>query len=98
MHMGISIGIRELRQNASRYLRLVRAGQTITLTDRGEPFAEIHPVKQRGGILEQLIASGRATAPTASIKDFLDRYHPEPRRPGEPTLSEVLDEQREERL
>jgi prevent-host-death family protein len=96
--MGISIGIRELRQNASRYLRLVRAGQTITLTDRGEPFAEIRPVKQSGGILERLIAEGRARPPTGSLKEFLDNYHPEPRRPGEPKLSDVLDEQREERL
>ena len=96
--MGISIGIRELRQNASRYLRLVRAGQTITLTDHGEPFAEIRPLNRSGGILERLIAEGRATPPTGSLKDFLDQHPPAPRRPGEPKLSEILDEQREERL
>jgi prevent-host-death family protein len=94
--MGISIGIRELRQNASRYLRLVRAGQTITLTDRGQPFAEIRPVKQPTSVLEQLIAEGRATAPTGSIQDFLDKHPPQPPRPGDPKLSDVVIQARAE--
>jgi antitoxin (DNA-binding transcriptional repressor) of toxin-antitoxin stability system len=33
------IGIRELRQNASRYLALVKAGQTVEVTERGELVA-----------------------------------------------------------
>ena len=33
------IGIRELRQNASAFLRLVKAGETIQIAERGRPVA-----------------------------------------------------------
>ncbi|MDT7703988.1 MAG: hypothetical protein QOJ30_6313, partial [Pseudonocardiales bacterium] len=33
------IGVRELRQNASRYLALVKGGETVEVTERGELVA-----------------------------------------------------------
>ena len=39
-HMA-SIGIRELNQQTSQVLDRVRAGETIEITDRGVPVAEI---------------------------------------------------------
>jgi prevent-host-death family protein len=53
-----SIGIRELRQQASRYLREVQRGETIEVTDRGRPVARLVPVAGDGA-LEQLAATGR---------------------------------------
>jgi prevent-host-death family protein len=53
-----AIGIRELRQNASRYLRDVERGETIEVTDRGRPVARLIPVAHGGGI-DDLAASGR---------------------------------------
>ena len=53
-----AIGIRELRQQASRYLREVRAGETIAVTDRGNPVAWLVPVPEASG-LDELAASGR---------------------------------------
>ena len=41
-----SVGIRELRQNASRVLDLVKSGEKITVTERGKPIAEIVPIKK----------------------------------------------------
>ena len=82
--------------NASRYLRLVRAGETVTLTDRGEPFAEIRPVTHDESMLGRLIAAGRATAPTASITDFLDQRPARAMRPGQRKLSDAVIEAREE--
>jgi prevent-host-death family protein len=76
--MAIVIGILEFREHASRYLRRVRAGETITLTDRGQPFAEIRPVKASGGILDKLIAEGRATTPTIDFAEFLEKFPPLP--------------------
>ena len=38
------IGIRELRQHASRYLKRVAAGESIEVTDRGRPVARLVPV------------------------------------------------------
>lgn len=53
-----AIGIRELRQSASRYLRAVEAGETFEVTDRGRPVALLVPVP-RESRLERLVASGR---------------------------------------
>ncbi len=88
--MTIRIGIRELRQHASQYLRRVRAGETITLTDRGEPFAEIRPVNYRGSALDRLIATGRAKPAEADFTEFLDEYPPMPAKRGERPLSELV--------
>ena len=38
-----SIGVRELRQNASKYLAEVEAGACYTITDRGRPVAVLAP-------------------------------------------------------
>ena len=53
-----AIGIRELRQRASRYLRDVERGETIEVTDRGRPVARLVPVPRATGI-EELAAGGR---------------------------------------
>ena len=53
-----SIGVRELRQQASRYLREVQQGETIEVTDRGRPVARLVPVP-RAGDLAELERSGR---------------------------------------
>ena len=58
--MALSIGIRELRQNASRYLRLVEERrEPIEITDRGRPVALLTPLPKAQSRREQLIASGR---------------------------------------
>lgn len=54
----LSIGIRQLRQQASRYLREVERGETIEVTDRGRPVALLVPVSNAGRI-DRLLASGR---------------------------------------
>jgi prevent-host-death family protein len=38
-----TIGVRELRQHASRYLKEVAAGESIEITDRGHPIARLVP-------------------------------------------------------
>lgn len=51
------VGIRELRQKASEYLRRVEAGETIEVTDRGRPVALLTPIPEAPP-LERLRASG----------------------------------------
>ena len=97
--MAIHIGIRELRQNASLYLRRVRAGETITLTDRGEPFAEIRPIKQASGILDRLVAEGRARPPETDLAAFLAQPLPPASKRGKRALSdEVIRARADERF
>ena len=42
-----SIGVRELRQRASEYLREVEQGRTLEVTARGRPVARLVPVAAR---------------------------------------------------
>lgn len=53
-----SIGVRELRQRASEYLRQVETGQSLEITARGRTVALLVPVR-RTGHLDRLIAQGR---------------------------------------
>ena len=55
------IGVRELRQHASRYLARVRAGETIEVTDRGRAVARLVPVGEPSW--EDLIESGQVRPP-----------------------------------
>ena len=59
------VGVRELKTRLGRYLREVRRGRTIVVTDRGEPVAELRPVSMSGagsaGELDRLGALGHLT-------------------------------------
>jgi len=59
----LRIGVRELRQHASRYLALVARGERIEVTDRGRPVAMLVPLRRDGW--DDLVASGRVTPPAA---------------------------------
>ena len=89
-----SIGIRELRQDASRHLRDVERGETIEVTDRGRPVARLVPVPEATGV-EALIASGRITPPKGDLMEWLAANPPLEPEPGKLPLSEVLAEMRE---
>jgi prevent-host-death family protein len=52
-----SIGVRELRQHASRYLERVQQGETLEVTDRGRPVARLVPIGS--DVWTDLVASGR---------------------------------------
>lgn len=75
-----SIGIRELRQQASKYLRRVERGETIEVTDRGRPVALLVPVSRRSG-LEQLAASGRLVPATGDLLELGEPLEPAPQAP-----------------
>jgi prevent-host-death family protein len=91
--MPLSIGIRELRQNASRYLRLVEErGEPIEITDRGRPVALLTPVPKSESRIEQLRASGRIRPAKGSWRSLGPPLEP---TPGVPLPSEILAEMRE---
>jgi prevent-host-death family protein len=85
-----SIGIRELRQQASKHLRDVERGETIEVTDRGRPVALLVPVP-RSGAVARLVASGRMTPARG---DVLDLGEPLESLPGVRLPSEVLSDLR----
>ena len=90
-----SIGVRELRQNASKYLDRVKKGESIEVTERGVPIAVLGPVPvKKVSLLDRLIAEGRATAPTGNLMDIV----PIPADPDYdgPTSTEILIQMRED--
>ena len=63
-----TVGVRELRQNASVLLRRVAAGESIVVTDRGRPVARLSPVTGTGGVAE-LRAAGLLREPLRKMRD-----------------------------
>ena len=59
-----TVGVAELRQNLSRYLRLVEQGERLVVTERNRPVAELGPPPSTGEALDRLIAEGRVSRPT----------------------------------
>jgi prevent-host-death family protein len=80
------IGIRELRQRASEYLRRVEAGETIEVTDRGRPVALLTPIPEVPP-LERLRAAGNVDRGGGSLDDLPP---PLPLAPGQEAPSTVL--------
>ena len=66
MYMSDSVGVAELRQNLSVYLRRVSGGERLLVTDRNRPVAELGPAPSTGPDLDRLIAEGRVSRPSRS--------------------------------
>lgn len=63
------IGVRELRQHASRWLARVAAGESFEVTDRGRLVALLVPPPAREG-LDALVAAGRARPGEGHLADL----------------------------
>ena len=72
MYMSESVGIAELRQNLSKYLKLVAEGESLTVTDHNRPVAVLGPVPtiKRSPELQKLIDEGKVIPATGSIRDL----------------------------
>ncbi len=86
------VGIRELRQNLTKYLRRVVAGETLRVTDRGTPVAVLAPLPEQATTLDRLAARGLVTRAGLDLQSL-----------GVPqgaevtvAISDALDEQRAE--
>ena len=53
----IQVGVRQLRNNLSRYLDRVREGEEVVVTDRGRAVARVLPIGAER-VLDRLIAEG----------------------------------------
>ncbi len=92
MYMSKTVGVAELRQNLSLYLRRVGNGERLVVTDRNRPVAELGPAPSTGPELDRLIAEGRVSGP-------LRRGLPEPLKLSgdRRALSRALDDIRGDR-
>lgn len=92
--MAARIGIRELRQNLSQAIERVRNGETLEVTNDGEPVARIVPAVYPTR-LDQLIAEGKATRGGQDLEAYLREHPPRPSTTGIST-SQALQEDRGE--
>lgn len=89
------IGIREMRQNLSRYAQRARRGESFVITDRGAEVARLVPAPARASAIDRLVAERGARRGHGSLLDVLD---PLPEPIAGPPTDQVLDEIRAERL
>jgi prevent-host-death family protein len=86
------VGVRELRQNLSVYLDRVKAGETLEVTEHGQPVGILAPLPPRPvSIVDRGIAEGWITPASTDHRTT----PPPPKIPGRP-LSEILQEMRDE--
>ncbi len=97
--MAISVGSRELKNRLGKYLRMVREGMTILITDRGRPVAELRPLRPSTTDLEErldeLAAQGLITRSSQSLGPLPAHL---PLRIEGASLSDVIVEEREDRF
>lgn len=94
-HRPARVGVRELRQNLSVYLDRVKAGETLEVTEHGQPVAQLGPrLAKPVSIIDQMIAEGRITPATFDHRKI--KLPPAIPDPGGRTLSEILQEMRDE--
>jgi len=83
------IGIRALKQNASEVVARAAAGETLVVTDRGRPVAQLGPLP--ASAIDGLVASGRARPARGDLRAL---PVPEAGPALTPTLAAMRDDER----
>ncbi len=88
----LTVGVRELRNNLSTYLRRVKAGEVVTITEHGQEVGRIMPpevsVEER---MMQMVRSGQAEWNGQKLKPRI----PSVRNTGDSLISDLLVDLRE---
>lgn len=92
----LEVGVKELKDGLSAYLRRVARGEHVRITSRGEPVADLipaQPAKAEDPELLQLEAEGKITLSRLPRP----RPSPPPSKARRPASRYVLDEREAER-
>ncbi|MCI0657017.1 MAG: type II toxin-antitoxin system Phd/YefM family antitoxin [Acidobacteria bacterium] len=96
------VGIKQLKAKLSEYVRLVKAGETVLVTERDEVVAELRPARRQtpaagplDDVLEALVASGEVSRALQPKGDWSWRSQGLRLPPG--TAQALLDQLREDR-
>ena len=88
------VGIRQMRQDLSRYAQRARGGESFVVTDRGVEIAQLVPAPARASAVDRLVAERNARRGHGNLLDVLEEL-PEPI--AGPPSEETLDDLRAER-
>jgi prevent-host-death family protein len=86
------VGIRELRQNLSRYVVRVKGGEAFAVTERGAEVAVLAPSPRHDDDMSFLVTELGATPAALRPEDL-----PAPIRAPGPPSEQIIDELRAER-
>lgn len=84
-----AVGVRELKNNLSRYLERVKTGEEIVVTDHGRPVARLSAIDPAEDRLSMLISTGLVTPPRSTV-----RQRPGSRIKAKGSVSSFVAEQR----
>jgi antitoxin (DNA-binding transcriptional repressor) of toxin-antitoxin stability system len=97
-----AVGVKQLKARLSEYLRLVKSGETLLVTERDDVIAELRPARRRlhaseglEEVLEALAATGEITRAGLPKRGWKWRPKGLGLEPG--TAQKILDELRAER-
>lgn len=89
----VTIGLRELKSHLSAYVRRVKAGDTVVITDRGKPVGRLVPMEgSRDETLRRLEGAGVLSWSGRKLRPLGKRP---PRVRGNRTISDLLLEDRD---
>lgn len=98
-----AVGVKQLKARLSEYIRLVKTGETVLITDRDEVVAELRPARRQraAGLsveerLQALADAGEITRPSLPKGDWTWRVKGLGLSPG--TAARLLDEIRGDRF
>ena len=92
-----SVGLRELKNRLSEYVREVRSGEAVLVTDRGEVVAELIPPghgAEEKGIPFALAALARRGQVTLGLPRDVSVYPKLPRLLKRHSAAQILDQER----
>ena len=69
--MSDSVGVRELRQNLSRYLDRVKTGESLVVTEHGREVARLVPAGALPPALDRLLARGASMPEPGGLVDVI---------------------------
>lgn len=96
-----TVGVRELKNRLSEYLREVRRGESVLVTDRGEVVAEFSPPRHGAtdpGVPAALLTMARRGLMTLGTPNDSSLYEAMPRtHRGYRSAMQLLDEERGQR-
>ena len=95
-----AVGIRELKNRLSEYLRMVRQGEDILITDRGEVVAELRQPGQGARVetsYSQLVQYARGGKARLGLKNRPELYSPFTKVLSKRDINKLLDSERGER-
>jgi prevent-host-death family protein len=88
------VGARELKTRLGTYLRRVREGRTVLVTDRGEPIAELRPLPKDTSVPAALLKLSTKRAVTLPLRKSMVAFRPIQSR-GRELSAAVLEDRRD---